>query len=153
MKRFGAYIKQKRLKLKITREKFADTLDISTNYLYQFETGKKVPAAEVILQIAKELNVSAGYIFDLLDDSPRATEHRASVRKQMSLPDVLTDTDIDILKTLADTLAFRREAELKASEVTQGLAQKVSREDNLLIEKALAQGELIQQSQQTKNKV
>jgi transcriptional regulator with XRE-family HTH domain len=72
--RFGQYIKSKRDELNKSRAEFAQMLKISESYLYQIETGLKVPSADNMIDIAKSLNVRAGLFLELLDDRNKDIE-------------------------------------------------------------------------------
>ena len=61
----GMRILQNRLKRGLTREAFAEKVDLSVNYVGDIERGKKLPAFETLIRIANVLKVSAD---DLLMD-------------------------------------------------------------------------------------
>ncbi len=59
----GKKLREYRLKNNITKEAFAELLDISTNYLSDIEKGTKSPSVFKIAYIAKTLNVPIDYFF------------------------------------------------------------------------------------------
>lgn len=68
--RFGAVVRLKREEKKLSRAKLADVIGIGASYLVQIEAGEKTPAAEIILAIARALDMDSGDLFRLLDDNP-----------------------------------------------------------------------------------
>jgi len=59
----GSRIKEKRLALKLTREKLAHMAKISDKFLYEIELGKKGMSAETLYKIAKALDVTTDWLF------------------------------------------------------------------------------------------
>ena len=70
--KFGEFIKEQRTGLKFTREAFAALLGMSASYLNNIERGIQVPSPELIIEIARHLNVRSGYLFQFLDDTSKA---------------------------------------------------------------------------------
>lgn len=66
MKKFniesGERVKEKRIALKLSRDKLASMAQISTQFLYDIEVGNKGMSAETLFRIAKALNVSTDWI-------------------------------------------------------------------------------------------
>lgn len=60
----GKQIYLTRRKLKISREKLAEKSNISTTYVYDIETGKKVPNVVIFSNICNALGISADAIFN-----------------------------------------------------------------------------------------
>ena len=58
----GAKIREQRMYKKITQEKLAELVDISTTYLSGIERGKKIPSFKVMIDIAKELDMSFDFM-------------------------------------------------------------------------------------------
>ncbi len=63
-KEIGKQIYLTRRKLKISREKLAEKSNISTTYVYDIETGKKVPNVVIFLNICNSLGISVDAIFN-----------------------------------------------------------------------------------------
>lgn len=60
----GGQIFSIRNKLGMSREKLAEKSNISTNYVYEIETGKKVPNVIIFSNICDALNVSSEEILN-----------------------------------------------------------------------------------------
>ena len=58
----GRKIREQRIYKKITQEKLAEMVDISTTYLSGIERGKKTPSFKVMVDIAKCLDMSFDFI-------------------------------------------------------------------------------------------
>jgi transcriptional regulator with XRE-family HTH domain len=58
----GSRIKEKRLALKLTRDRLAYMAKISDKFLYDIELGKKGMSAETLYKLAKALEVSADWL-------------------------------------------------------------------------------------------
>lgn len=58
----GKRIEQERLKLGLTREKFAEQIDISANYLGQLERGERHASLNTMSAIANSLHTSVDYL-------------------------------------------------------------------------------------------
>lgn len=65
--KFGEFIKEQRLKKRLTRQDFSSLINISAGYLNHLERGSRIPSHEVIANIAEKLGVSSGYLFELLE--------------------------------------------------------------------------------------
>lgn len=72
----GKLIKQKRKERGITQEQLAKKCGLSTITIRQYETGKRVPALETVIQIANALNVP----FDsLVDDQGKESPYYKAI--------------------------------------------------------------------------
>lgn len=60
----GSRIKEKRLELKLTRDKLAHMAHISDKFLYDIEVGKKGMSAETLHKLAQALGVSADWLLN-----------------------------------------------------------------------------------------
>ncbi len=87
MNTIGNNIQKYRQRLGLSQQSLADTLFVSQQAIQKWETGKSVPQADKISEIAKILRVSVSDI--LLDDTEFVSEYEAFVdttgqtRKQM----------------------------------------------------------------------
>ena len=61
-KQIGYRIRVERKKLNLTREKFAEIVDLSINYLGQIERGEKKFSVETIVKIANSLHIPLDYL-------------------------------------------------------------------------------------------
>lgn len=66
----GNRIKERRKALKLTGAQIKDATGISTGNLSEIETGKSLPSATSVIQLAKVLNCTTDYI--LLGDIPKS---------------------------------------------------------------------------------
>ena len=62
-KKFGERLRQIRLSRRMTQEKFAETLDISVDFLSLVERGRNAPSFETLDKIAKRLKVPVAELF------------------------------------------------------------------------------------------
>jgi transcriptional regulator with XRE-family HTH domain len=62
-KRFGARLRQIRAQRRMTQEQFAETLDISVDFLSLIERGRNAPSFETLDKIAKRLRLSVADLF------------------------------------------------------------------------------------------
>ena len=62
-KKFGAQLRQIRAQRRMTQEKFAETLDISVDFLSLIERGMNAPSFETLDKIAKRLRMSVAELF------------------------------------------------------------------------------------------
>lgn len=60
----GSRIKEKRLELKLTRDKLAHMAKISDKFLYDIELGRKGMSAETLYKLARALEVSTDWLLD-----------------------------------------------------------------------------------------
>lgn len=63
-KKFGERLRQIRLSRRMTQEQFAETLDISVDFLSLVERGRNAPSFETLDRIAKRLKVPVADLFD-----------------------------------------------------------------------------------------
>jgi transcriptional regulator with XRE-family HTH domain len=62
-KKFGARLRQIRAQRRMTQEQFAETLDISVDFLSLIERGRNAPSFETLDKIAKRLRLSVADLF------------------------------------------------------------------------------------------
>ena len=62
-KKFGARLRQIRAQRRMTQEQFAETLDISVDFLSLIERGRNAPSFETLDKIAKRLRMSVADLF------------------------------------------------------------------------------------------
>ena len=62
-KKFGERLRQIRAQRGMTQERFAETLDISVDFLSLIERGRNAPSFETFDKIAKRLRVSVADLF------------------------------------------------------------------------------------------
>ena len=60
----GYRIKEKRLELKLTRDKLANMAHISDKFLYDIEMGNKGMSAKTLYKLTQALEVSADWLLD-----------------------------------------------------------------------------------------
>ena len=101
----GLDIKTFREAQKITREKLAETLDISPRHLQAIELERKHPSLGLLAYIAT--------IFDMPIDQyifPEKADAKSAVRKRLDvLLDKLNDRDLSILEATATALCKAKE--------------------------------------------
>lgn len=109
----GKQIYLTRRKLKISREKLAEKSNISTTYVYDIETGKKVPNVVIFSNICNSLGVSADAIFN-----PH-TSNRLELFIQKIYNDfcLLTETDEQLIINIIHDFANIHKVKQDDSEV------------------------------------
>ena len=63
-KKFGQRLREIRLNRRQTQEQFAETLDISVDFLSLMERGRNAPSFETLDRIARRLKVSVADLFE-----------------------------------------------------------------------------------------
>jgi transcriptional regulator with XRE-family HTH domain len=89
----GARVRARRVANRQTQAVVAGLAGISTDYLYQIERGRKLPAVSVLTELARVLNVSVATLLD---------ERRTTSRGR---PDV-TDTGAQLYRALTQPITF-----------------------------------------------
>jgi len=77
--KLGRLIKSLRISFGWQQKDLAEKLDISTNYLCQIETGKRLPSADIVGRIAKEFNISRDALNFLSTDTPGELDQENAV--------------------------------------------------------------------------
>jgi transcriptional regulator with XRE-family HTH domain len=62
-KKFGQHLREIRAQRGMTQERFAETLDISVDFLSLIERGRNAPSFETLDKIAKRLRISVADLF------------------------------------------------------------------------------------------
>jgi transcriptional regulator with XRE-family HTH domain len=62
-KKFGQHLRFIRVERRMTQERFAETLDISVDFLSLIERGVSAPSFETLERMAKRLRVSVAELF------------------------------------------------------------------------------------------
>ncbi|WP_291415772.1 helix-turn-helix transcriptional regulator [Actinophytocola sp.] len=95
---FGERLRQARQQRHQTQAVVAGLSDITTDYLYQIERGKKLPTLPVVVQLARVLRVP---VADLLGEAPPAAptlppiEAGAAIHRALTQP-LPTTTELDV---------------------------------------------------------
>lgn len=100
-KQIGKQISSIRIASKISREKLSEQSNISTNYLYEIETGKKVPNVIIFDNICKALGVSTDKILNA-DSFDKINEFIYNIAEDFFL---LTDKDRNLIENNIHFLA------------------------------------------------
>lgn len=61
-KSLGKRIREERLKLKLTQEQLAESIDISNSYMGQIERGERSLTLETLIKLANRLSVTIDYL-------------------------------------------------------------------------------------------
>ena len=67
MKEFNERLKELRISKNLSQEQLAKETGISSTAICYYETGQRVPNAQVIITIAKYFNVTSDYLLGLTD--------------------------------------------------------------------------------------
>lgn len=96
----GKRIREERLKLNLTQEQLAESVDVSNSYIGQIERGERSLTLETLIKIAKRLGVTIDYLLkesvelendNYLNQLKQLLDGRNTKEKQMAL---------DILKVM-----------------------------------------------------
>jgi transcriptional regulator with XRE-family HTH domain len=63
-KQFGTRLRHIRAQRRMTQERFAESLNLSVDFLSLVERGVNAPSFETLEKIAKRLKVPVAYLFD-----------------------------------------------------------------------------------------
>ncbi|WP_160691630.1 helix-turn-helix transcriptional regulator [Clostridium sp. C2-6-12] len=89
-KYLGDRIRKNREFLGLTRDEFAEAINISTSFYTQIERSERLPSLETLVKIAKKMNISLDYIVfgddsidvnkdNLIDDINNASKRQLKV--------------------------------------------------------------------------
>lgn len=90
----GRRIREERIKLNLTQEKLAESIDISESYMGQIERGERSLALDTLIGLANRLGVTVDYLLkdSVSSDNDKYVEqfaqiinNRSSNEKQMAL--------------------------------------------------------------------
>lgn len=98
-RQIGSRIKAARMEKKLTQEKLAEIINISTTYVSEIESKGTVPSTAILFPICKFLNVSIDdIIFDTTSDSIRKLTRKLSQcsEKQLELISSLVDAVLQV---------------------------------------------------------
>ena len=98
-RQIGRRIKAARMEKKLTQEKLAEIINISTTYVSEIESKATVPSAAILFPICKLLNVSIDdIIFDTTSDSIKKLTRKLSQcsEKQLELINSLVDAVLQV---------------------------------------------------------
>ncbi|EKQ54379.1 MAG: putative transcription factor, MBF1 like protein [Clostridium sp. Maddingley MBC34-26] len=73
-KQIGQRIRNERAKLNLNREKFAEILELSTNFVGQIERGEKKMSLDTLVKISDCLHISLDFLIRGKDISPDKTD-------------------------------------------------------------------------------
>lgn len=105
-------------------KEFCDAADISFNTYQNYESGKRLPTAEILMQIADFYGVSADYLLgrekpddplEVMGIKVRDVDDDAFIKMYRELPDNAKCVFLDVMKKLAGAGAGERENELTVS--------------------------------------
>ncbi len=80
-KKVGQRIRNERIKFNLNRDKFAEILDLSTNFVGQIERGEKRMSLDTLIKISECLHVSIDFL----------------IRGEETLSDKIDDNDLQML--------------------------------------------------------
>lgn len=84
----GKRIRDFRVRNNLTQAQFAETLDVSTNFISEVETGKKNISLEILCRLCKKYNLSADYILFGKDTSALAKCTLSEFLSALSIDDI-----------------------------------------------------------------
>ena len=94
-KRIGQRIREERLRLDLTREKLAELLDLSTNFVGHIERGEKKMSLETLVNIASTLHISLDYlVFGISPEEAQNTSKLIRLVNRCSENEISAITDV-----------------------------------------------------------
>jgi transcriptional regulator with XRE-family HTH domain len=90
----GERLKQAREAAGHSQTSLAELMNVQPKQLWRWETGKYIPEAESIIQLAKALNVSADYLLELEDDPRRAARESELSERELEIIMALRRDDL-----------------------------------------------------------
>lgn len=70
MEEFGIRVRGLREKTGLSQERFADAIRVGRSHMGKIENGKANPTLEIIVKIAKGLDISLAQLFETMDERP-----------------------------------------------------------------------------------
>jgi transcriptional regulator with XRE-family HTH domain len=67
---FGIRVRGLRKKTGLSQERFADAIRVGRSHMGRIESGKANPTLEIIVKIAKGLDISLAQLFETMDERP-----------------------------------------------------------------------------------
>lgn len=100
LKKLGMRIREERKKKKLTQEKLAEMVDLSTDYIGYIERGKQTPYLKTLERIAESLDVEVYELF-MFEDTVRRSDRKVAISELIML---LQDKSPDDIKFTASIL-------------------------------------------------
>ena len=113
LRELGEFIRDQRLRDRLSLRKLSEMAGISNPYLSQIERGLRKPSAEILQGIARGLKISAETLYvraGILDESPTSDLEAAisadphlTDRQKQTLTDVYRSFQVSAAETASDT--------------------------------------------------
>lgn len=94
----GQRVRKSRKNLKLTQEKLAETIGLTSVYISRIENGKAKMSLDTILRLSQALNINPGYLLSGI--------FHYSQDNTFVLPELIKNCSIDTLKTMIKILVF-----------------------------------------------
>jgi len=78
-KSIGGAIKKARKEKKLTQEKLAELIDVTSKHLQQLESGRRAPSVKVLQMLVFELDLSLNSIFSASDDELQELRDKTNI--------------------------------------------------------------------------
>ena len=91
----GKRVHDFRIKNDYTQAQFAESIDISVNFLSEIENGKKGMSQETLYKLCQKFNISADYI--LFGDMALSSNTTIDVDNLISIANTFSVEDLDLL--------------------------------------------------------
>ena len=98
----GKRVRRQRERLSLTRDQFAEQIDISPQFLAEIENGKKGMSAETLYKICEKAGASTDYI--LMGRQSMGEVNTPAVELLAKIPPQYSEIVEDVLKSLLDTI-------------------------------------------------
>jgi len=100
----GKRLRRQREQMSLTREEFAEKIEISPQFLAEIENGAKGMSAETLYKICEKMNLSADYL--LLGRQSPGMAKTPAVELLCKIPPRYTETVEDMLRTMIATISI-----------------------------------------------
>ena len=104
----GKRVRRQREQLAMTRDQFAEQIDISPQFLAEIENGKKGMSAETLYKICDKANASTDYI--LMGRQSAGEVSTPAVDLLIKIPPQYSEIIEDVLKSFIDTIELTQKA-------------------------------------------
>lgn len=102
----GARVRAIRRKQRITQERLAELVDVTTETVSNVERGVSVPSLRTLNMIAKRLDVPLAALLDIDASAPQATRRRLDAKEKLrEIVASLTDETLEALVGHAELVA------------------------------------------------
>lgn len=109
-KKLGEFIKEKRLKVGLSREALASQLNVTAGHINNVERGDRVPSPDLMIALAKLLGTTGAELITALEDEP---QEELEPGRFLMFPRNFSKMDAEFIESVAGLLSEFIERERK----------------------------------------